>query len=69
MIARERPHLLRDVMDSLAKGKISVSSVKSQNSRGLLQIHLILDLHHTEQLPTICNQLQQIEGVQSCSRA
>lgn len=69
IIARERPHLLRDVMDSLAKAKISVSSVTSQSSRGLLQIHLVLDLNNTEQLPAICNQLQQIEGIQSASRA
>lgn len=68
IMARERAHLLRDVMDSLAKAKISVSSVQSQASRGLLQIHLVLDLSHTEQLPTICNQLQQIDGVQSASR-
>ncbi len=69
IMARERSHLLRDVMDALAKVKIGVSSVQSQASRGLLQIHLVLDLNNTDQLQFICNQLQQIEGVQSASRA
>jgi len=69
IMAQERSHLLRDVMDALAKVKIGVSSVQSQASRGLLQIHLVLDLNNTDQLQFICNQLQQIEGVQSASRA
>ena len=67
-MARERAHLLRDVMDSLAKAKISVSSVQSQASRDLLHIHLIMDLGNTDELPTICNQLLQIDGVKSAQR-
>lgn len=68
IMARERAHLLRDVMDSLAKAKISVSSVQSQASRDLLHIHLIMDLGNTDELPTICNQLLQIDGVKSAQR-
>ena len=56
-------------MDSLAKGKIGVSSVQSQVSRGLLHIRLVMDLGNTEELAHICSQLQQIDGVQSASRA
>lgn len=68
IVARERAHLLRDIMDCLAKAKISVSSVQSQASRGLLHIQLIMDLGNTEELPHICSQLTQIDGVKSAGR-
>ena len=68
VVGRERPHLLRDVMDCLNKGKVGVSSVQSQSSRGLLHIQLIMDLGNTEELPSICSQLLQIEGVKSAQR-
>jgi len=67
--ARERAHLLRDIMDHLAKEKIAVRSVQSQNSRGLAHITLILDLPSTEQIPSVCKQLQHLEGVLQARRA
>ncbi len=69
LLAKERAHLLRDLMDCLSKNKITVSSLQTQPSRGLLHISLTLELGNSSALGDICNQLLQITGVIQARRA
>lgn len=64
--ARERPGLLRDMTEVLAKERVDVSGVHTQHGRGAgatQTMTLTIDIDSSERLARVLSQLAQVSGV------
>ena len=66
--ANDRPGLLRDLTDLLARLKLRMTAVRSFTKREQLSIRITLELSHQKELSFAIKALRQIPGIVLISR-
>lgn len=66
--ARDRPGLLRDIGEVLARDRNNVLSVRSQTHGDGARLTLIIEVTSSEALASVFDQITRIEGVFGCRR-
>jgi GTP pyrophosphokinase len=66
--ARDRPGLLRDIGEVLARDRNNVLSVRSQTRGEAARLTLIIEVPGADALGPIFDQIRRIDGISACRR-